>query len=91
MWEETEIRSAPRVLAEKGTFRKPCTASVWKMASGQILWVSLAMAEMGIPNWVTVKLDAKVSEVPEGAELPACFKVDEKDTVRFTKPRGAKE
>ena len=53
--------------------------------------VEAAMIGLGIPNWVTVKLDAKVSEVPEGAELPACFKVDEKDTVRFTKPRGAKE
>lgn len=50
-----------------------------------------AMIELGIPNWVTIKLDAKVSEVPVGLELPACFKVDERETVRFTKPRAGKE
>ena len=43
LWEETEIRSAPSVFAEKGTFRKPCTASVWKIASGQSRWVSRAI------------------------------------------------
>lgn len=40
-----------------------------------------------IPDYVTVKLDAKVSLVPEGADLPDLFIVNEKDTVRFTKPR----
>ena len=50
-----------------------------------------ALTEIGIPDWVTVKLDAKVSEVPEGTELPAVFKVTETPTIRFTKPRGNKE
>ena len=53
--------------------------------------VEAAMIGLGIPNWVTVKLGANVSEVPEGDDLPPCFVVDEKDTVRFTKPRGSKE
>lgn len=42
------MRSAPRVLAWKGSFRKPWTASVWKMALGARRWVSFAMAPMGI-------------------------------------------
>ena len=41
--EETLIKSAPRVFAWKGIFKKPCTASVWKMASGHSLWVSFAI------------------------------------------------
>lgn len=40
-----------------------------------------------IPDYVTVKLDAKVSLVPDEMELPDVFVVTEKDTVRFTKPR----
>jgi len=44
-----------------------------------------------IPDYVTVKLDAKVSLVPDEMELPDVFVVTGKDTVRFTKPRGAKE
>lgn len=50
-----------------------------------------AMIEIGIPNWVTITLGARVSDVPEGTELPACFKVTEKPSVRFTKPRASKE
>lgn len=50
-----------------------------------------ALAEMGIPNWVTITLGAKVSDVPAGTELPAVFKVTEKPSVRFTKPRASKE
>ena len=37
LWEEMEIKSAPNVFAVNGTFMKPCTASVWKIASGQSL------------------------------------------------------
>lgn len=50
-----------------------------------------ALIEIGIPNWVTFTLGAKVSDVPAGTELPACFKVTEKPSVRFTKPRASKE
>lgn len=50
-----------------------------------------ALIELGIPNWVTFTLGANVSDVPEDEDLPSCFKVTEKDTVRFTKPRGGKE
>ena len=50
-----------------------------------------ALIELGIPNWVTFTLGAKVSDVPEDDKLPACFKVTEKDTIRFTKPRAKKE
>ena len=53
--------------------------------------IEKALAEIGVPNWVTIKLDAKVSEVPEGTELPKCFNRTETDTVRFTKPRASKE
>lgn len=50
-----------------------------------------AMSEIGIPNWVTITLGARVSDVPAGTELPACFKVTEKPSVRFTKPMASKE
>lgn len=47
-----------------------------------------AVHEAGIPDYVTVKLDASVSLVPEGEETPDVFVVTKKDTVRFTKPRN---
>ena len=50
-----------------------------------------ALIELGIPNWVTFTLGAKVSDVPEDEDLPSCFKVYEKATIRFTKPRAKKE
>lgn len=50
-----------------------------------------AIRAAGVPSYVTMKLDAKVSLVPEGAEVPEVFITTEKDTVRFTKPRGGKE
>lgn len=50
-----------------------------------------AIRAAGVPDYVTVKLDAKVSLVPEGEELPDLFEEVHKDTVRFTKPRAAKE
>ena len=53
--------------------------------------IEKAIKEIGIPNWVTIKLDAKVSEVPENTALPEYFKVNEAKTIRFTKPRAAKE
>lgn len=94
----TEVMKAAGQEKAKGTFYS-FTQSVSKttkvdsalLNSWYLDDIETAMTELGIPNWVTVKLDAKVSDVPEGSELPACFKVDEKDTVRFTKPRGGKE
>lgn len=50
-----------------------------------------AIREAGVPSYVTLKLDAKVSLVPEGEETPEVFVTNEKSTVRFTKPRGGKE
>ena len=50
-----------------------------------------AIRSAGVPDYVTVKLDAKVSLVPEGEDLPDLFEEVHKDTVRFTKPRAAKE
>ena len=56
----------------------------------------LALAEKairaaGVPDYIQIKLEAKVSLVPEGEELPDVFTVDTKDAIRFTKPRAAKE
>ena len=50
-----------------------------------------AIRSAGIPDYVTIKLDAKVSLVPEGEELPDLFEEVHKDTVRFTKPCAGKE
>ena len=50
-----------------------------------------AIRAAGVPDYVTMKLDAKVSLVPEGEELPDLFEEIRKDTVRFSKPRAGKE
>lgn len=50
-----------------------------------------AIRAAGVPAYVTMKLDAKVSLVPEGEDIPDIFTITTKDTVRFTKPRGGKE
>ena len=50
-----------------------------------------AIRAAGVPSYVTMKLDAKVSLVPEGEDLPDLFEEVRKDTVRFTKPRAGKE
>ena len=50
-----------------------------------------AIRAAGVPSYVTMKLDAKVSLVPEGEELPDLFEEIRKDTVRFSKPRAGKE
>ena len=50
-----------------------------------------AIRAAGVPDYVTLKLDAKVSLVPEGEETPDVFITTSKDTVRFTKPRAGKE
>ena len=53
--------------------------------------VEKAVRDAGIPEWVTVKLEASVTLVPEGQELPDVFDRSVTPTVRFTKPRAAKE
>lgn len=73
------------------TTSRTTTVDTEKLNEWYLADIEQALAEIGIPNWVTIKLGAKVSEVPEGTELPAVFQVEEKDTVRFTKPRANKE
>lgn len=53
--------------------------------------VEKAVRDAGIPEWVTVKLGANSTLVPEGQELPDVFEVSVTPAVRFTKPRAAKE
>ena len=48
MWPETEMRSAPSVLARNGSLKKPCTASVWNSASGLLQRVARIMSRMGM-------------------------------------------
>ena len=63
-----------------------------ELLNGRYLEVAeQAIRAAGVPDYVTVKLDAKVSLVPEGEDLPDLFEEVHKDTVRFTKPRAAKE
>lgn len=73
------------------TVSKTTTVDTEKLNEWYLADIEQALDEIGIPNWVTIKLGAKVSEVPEGTELPAVFQVEEKDTVRFSKPRANKE
>lgn len=49
--------------------------------------VQLAVRDAGVPEYVTVTLGASVKAVPEGAELPDIFTVEERDTVTFRKPK----
>lgn len=44
-----------------------------------------------IPVDVTITLGASIKNVPEGAEIPAYYIHSSKPSVRFTKPRAAKE
>lgn len=49
--------------------------------------VAHAVYEAGVPDYITVTLGASVKAVPEGAELPDIFRVEERDTVTFRKPK----
>ena len=53
--------------------------------------VEKAVRDAGIPEWVTVKLGASATLVPEEQELPDVFDRSVTPTVKFTKPRAAKE
>lgn len=50
-----------------------------------------AIRAAGIPEYVTVTLGASVSQIPENCPLPDFIERVERDTIRFTKPRGGKE
>lgn len=50
-----------------------------------------ALRAAGIPSYITVKLDAAVSAVPEGEDLPDVFTQLRKQSVTFRKPRASKE
>lgn len=43
-----------------------------------------------LPPWVSFKLSASITAVPEGMKLPNFFKITESNSVTFTKPRGKK-
>lgn len=49
--------------------------------------VRKAVFEAGVPDYVTITLGASVKAVPDGAELPDIFRVEEHDTCIFRKPR----
>ena len=53
--------------------------------------VEKAVRDAGIPEWVTVKLGASSALIPEGQELPDVFDRSVTPSVKFTKPRAAKE
>lgn len=53
--------------------------------------VEKAVRDAGIPEWVTVKLGASSALVPEGQDLPDVFDRSVTPSVKFTKPRTAKE
>ena len=94
----TEVMKAVGMEVAKGNYYSfKQTESVTTKVETELLneWYLVtaekALREAGIPEWVTIKLDAKVSLVPEGEKLPAVFVENKKDTIRFTKPRNTKE
>ena len=50
-----------------------------------------ALLDAGIPAYITVKLDASVSAVPEGEPLPEIFTRTDVPSVTFRKPKASKE
>lgn len=44
-----------------------------------------------LPTWVTCKLSASISAVPEGEKIPKYFRVTETESCSFTKPRATKK
>ena len=75
------------------TATESCTTKVdMELLNGRYLDLAeQAVRAAGVPDYVTIKLDAKVSLVPEGDDLPDLFEEIRKDTVRFSKPRATKE
>ena len=75
------------------TATESCTTKVdMELLNGRYLDLAeQAVRAAGVPDYVTIKLDAKVSLVPEGEDLPDLFEEIRKDTVRFSKPRATKE
>lgn len=50
-----------------------------------------ALREAGIPEYITFKLSASVKAVEKGAELPSVFSQTSTPTIKFSKPKEAKE
>jgi len=50
-----------------------------------------AVRAAGVPEYVTITLGVSTSLIPENCPLPEYVERVERDTVRFTKPRGGKE
>jgi len=94
----TEVMKAVGMEAAKGHYYsfKQTESVTTKVDTDRLNELYLAKAEKaireaGLPDFVTIKLDAKVSLVAEGDDLPDVFVENRKDTVRFTKPRAAKD
>lgn len=94
----TEVMNATGQTKAKGmlygfTATESCTTKVdMELLNGRYMETAeQAIRAAGIPEYITVKLDAKVSLVPEGEDLPDLFEEIHKDTVRFSKPRAGKE
>lgn len=94
----TEVMKATDQQKVKGVFYSfaQAVSNTTKVDTDILNQRYLAVAEdairaAGVPAYVTMKLDAKVSLVPEGEDIPDIFTTTTKDTVRFTKPRGGKE
>ena len=94
----TEVLKATDQQKVKGVFYSfaQAVSNTTKVDTDILNQKYLAVAEdairaAGVPAYVTMKLDAKVSLVPEGEDIPDIFTTTTKDTVRFTKPRGGKE
>ena len=50
-----------------------------------------ALLDAGIPAYITFKLDASVSAIPEGEPLPEIFTRTDVPSVTFRKPKASKE
>lgn len=94
----TEVMKATGQEKAKGMFYSftQTVSNTTKVDTDLLNEMYLALAERairaaGVPEYVTMKLDAKVSLVPEGEATPDIFTTTSKDTVRFTKPRAGKE
>lgn len=62
-----------------------------RLASDYGEQLAFAAKQLGVPYWVDIKLSGKVSSLAEGEELPDYFTTTSTETVRFSKPRKAKE
>ena len=94
----TEVMKAVGMESAKGQYYgfKQTESATTKVDTDRLnelylLAAEKAVRDAGIPEWVTIKLDAKVSLVPEGVDTDDVFCTTRKDTVRFSKPRASNE